>query len=269
MSIQPQTKRDEAELEQATQPEEESLPTYTAVSSSNNDGTEEGPDAVGMEAPLYEEVVLLEPQLPTGPISLTLEGINIYASFTPGVPFYRLPRLMPASANLLLDRCIPAMQKPDGRMRKARTLSLYQCMGVPATRDVEIKGMKQECYALATVRRRNTLFGSPWEVSVDNEVLLSFRDRRWKDFTKTVVAEEGKYKAGGKDFMEIKEGVSPKLRDLLVACWCARLCREASMSQWASPLGQVLVASGGESQTMALSSPRRFSGSVADSPFLS
>ncbi|KAF2092945.1 hypothetical protein NA57DRAFT_81879 [Rhizodiscina lignyota] len=192
----------------------------------------------------------LQPQLPPGPLSLTIDSGAIYPP-PPSKALYHLPRSLTWNGNeIYLNLSIPAVSPPSsssGRRRPAkespRDLNLYVLRRTPFTNEIALLP-KRDVGRAAVMKGKRSLFssGTTWDVEVHGKVVLHYSKGRWRDVKgKAVAAEtrrEGKknkkrsaestFAPSQKPEMTIFRGGVGGLseettRHLIVAAWCARL----------------------------------------------
>lgn len=169
------------------------------------------------------------------PLSLTMDGELIYPTLPPSSALYYIPQSLTWTGfQISLQRSVPERKKRDGTTVPTEDQDLYQINSIPFSTTVELVPKRASCFGKGIAAMvRSSIFNEHWEVSFHKEVAIRFKKGKWTDAHDKVLAtgektEKGKDGLGDKQRrnMVIEAGVDPKMMNLLVACWTAKVWRE-------------------------------------------
>ena len=187
--------------------------------------------------PLYPTISTSNPA--HGPLSeslsLTMDDDLIYPTLPPSNALYHIPRRLTWSGDCVyLERSVPERQKKDGTTVPTADQELYEIALRPYARSIELSGKRASCFGRGKGNMtRPSIFHDTWEVSFQKELAVRYKKSKWTDKENKLLATEVELgKADGKlgykqrRTMVVEAGVDPKLLNLLVACWTAKVWRE-------------------------------------------
>ena len=175
----------------------------------------------------------------TAALSLTMDGELIYPTLPPSNALYHLPRQLTWRADrVYLHRSVPEKTKKNGSVVPASSQELYEIVkppyaGLGGSGLYELVGKRASCFGAGKgSMMRTSIFHDTWEVSYQKELAIRYKKGKWRDAEGNVLAtlEMGTEDSGlaaekKRRVMEIEKGVSPKMVNLLVACWTAQVWR--------------------------------------------
>ena len=168
-------------------------------------------------------------------LSLTMDDDLIYPTLPPSNALYHIPRRLTWTGDCVyLERSIPERQKKDGTTVPTTDQELYEIALRPYARSIELSGKRASCFGRGKGNMtRPSIFHDTWEVSFQKELAIKYRKSKWTDSEGNILATEAKVEKAGESLsykqrrtMVVEAGVNPKLLNLLVACWTAKVWRE-------------------------------------------
>ena len=172
-------------------------------------------------------------------LSLTMDGELIYPTLPPSNALYHLPRQLTWRADrVYLHRSVPEKTKKNGSVVPAESQELYEIVkppysGLGGSGLYELVGKRASCFGSGKgSMMRTSIFQDTWEVSYQRELAIKYKKGRWRDAEGNILAtlemgteDNGLAAEKRRRMMEIEAGVTPKMVNLLVACWTAQVWR--------------------------------------------